>query len=535
MIRLAGALASAGAYLLLFAPFEQVWLGWLALVPLFVVVDGAPPRRAGVAAGLWAAAATAGVVAWLVPTLHDHFGLGLAASGLLLLGLAAGAAAPWCALTFAAAAATARRLPRTAGPLLLAGAFVAAELARTELGLRSPWARLGDAFYGADRLRQVAALGGVYAVTGVVAFSNAALARALLRLGARPTRRSLRAAAGPALLALVVPLLALGYGEFRRSAAPPAGAPPLRVLLVQGNLPPELRWSRRNAHRVLRRYQRLTLEGLRDGPLPDLIVWPENAIQTAPDDPVYGPPVARAASGAPLLLGAPRSELRGGRRHHYNSAHLLHPDGRREHYDKRRLLPLGEAPLLGGLLAFDRRGDLDAASYTPGTRPGIFQVGGRRLAVLLCFEALYPEFGREAADLGAEVLVNLSNDGWYRGRGGAGQHLAQAVFRAVETGLPLVRATTTGISAVIAPDGELLASLGEGRAGALRVQVPPPRRRTLYAVAGDAFAGAAVLLVFAGPAAALAARLASLRRRPSPARAGRGLPRPGGAGRAPSA
>ena len=534
MIAAAGALTSAAAYVLLFAPYEQSWLGWVALVPLFLVLDGAPPRRASAASALWAALATAGVVGWLVPTLRDHFGLGAAASGLVLLGLAVTAAAPWCALAFAAAAATARRLPPAAGPLLLAAAFVAAEFARTELGIRSPWARLGDAFYGAERLRQMAALGGVYAVTGVVALSSAALARSLSRLVRNP-EGGLRSAAGWAALAAAVPLLALGHGELRNRRVAPAEGAPLRVLLVQGNVPPELRWSRRSAHRVLRRYQRLTLAGLRKRPLPDLIVWPENAIQTAPDDPVYGPPVVRVASGVPLLLGAPRSELRGGTRHHFNSAHLLHPDGRREHYDKRRLLPLGEAPLFGGVLRFGRRGDLDADVYTPGSRPGIFRVGGRRLAVLICFEALYPELAREAATLGAELLVNLSNDGWYRGRGGAGQHLAQAVFRAVETGLPLVRATTTGISAVISPDGELLASLGERQPGTLRVEVPLPRGRTAYAATGDLFAGVAAGLVLSGPVVALAGRLRKRRSRPVAAGAAPGAPRPDGPGRSASA
>ena len=186
VIPVLGALTSAAAYVLLFAPFEQPWLGWVALVPLFLVLDGAPPRRAAATAGLWAALATAGVVAWLVPTFREHFELGAVASGGLLLGIAAVAAAPWCALAFAGAAATARRLPRGAGPVLLAAAFVAGEFARTELGIRSPWARLGDAFYAADRLRQVAALGGVYAVTAVVVLVNAALARALRRLGPRP-------------------------------------------------------------------------------------------------------------------------------------------------------------------------------------------------------------------------------------------------------------------------------------------------------------------------------------------------------------
>ena len=90
---------------------------------------------------------------------------------------------------------------------------------------------------------------------------------------------------------------------------------------------------------------------------------------------------------------------------------------------------------------------------------------------------------------GASVLVSLSNDGWYGGRGGAEQHLAQSVFRAIETGLPLLRATTTGISAIILPDGSVSSRLGEHEAGVLRGTVPAGRHEpTLYTRVGDVFA-----------------------------------------------
>ena len=119
--------------------------------------------------------------------------------------------------------------------------------------------------------------------------------------------------------------------------------------------------------------------------------------------------------------------------------------------------------------------------------------------------------GREAARDGATLLVNLSNDGWYRGRGGARQHLAQAVFRAVETGLPLIRATTTGISAVVAPDGRIVAELGEDVGDTLRASVPSARPGpTLYTRLGDWFAIGCVL-------ACLCALLVCFRRRRSEA------------------
>lgn len=248
-------------------------------------------------------------------------------------------------------------------------------------------------------------------------------------------------------------------------------------------------WRQSTASRVLRRYGGLTRRLLRDEPHPQLVVWPENAIQTTLEDPLLGPPVLRMVrGGVPLLIGAPRSEEREGRRLHFNSAHLLRVDGSVAHYDKRRLLPFSETHPLGGLGSFDTPGDLGATEYTPGDRAGVFEVAGERLGVLICMEALYPDLAREAQALGATALVNLSNDGWYRGRGGARQHLQQAVFRAIETGLPLVRATTTGISAVIAPDGSIVARTAEGESTTLRARLPDRMAPPFHARHGEVFA-----------------------------------------------
>src|SRR4029453_2795636 len=202
----------------------------------------------------------------------------------------------------------------------------------------------------------------------------------------------------------------------------------------------------------------------------------------------YGAALRGLAERVPLLVGAPLSDVRDGVRRHYNSALLLRPDGTVESYDKRRLLPFSETRPLGALAAFGARGDLDADEYTPGERAGFFEIADRRLAVLICMEALHPELAREAALGGATAIVNLSNDGWYAGRGGAAQHLAQVRFRAVAPRLPALRATTTGITAAIAPDGTLLGTLEEGASGVLRVDLPFPGEASLYTRVGDAFA-----------------------------------------------
>jgi apolipoprotein N-acyltransferase len=264
---------------------------------------------------------------------------------------------------------------------------------------------------------------------------------------------------------------------------------------------------------VLERYASLTREALRAGPAA-LVVWPENAIQVEPGDPALGPALRAFAArlgGAPLLLGAPRS-ARGpdGGLLRTNAAHLLGPGGAAAHYDKIRLLPLGESSPLPGAA----RGDLDAGVWSAGREPGLLDAGGLRLGVLICLEATDPGMARTLARGGAAVLVNLSNDGWFRGRGGDRQHLQLARFRAIETGLPLLRATTTGVTAVIAPDGALVAALPPGEPGVLRAALPARRPgATLYARTGDVLP-AACSLVCVGAAALAASRARSPRAQP---------------------
>jgi apolipoprotein N-acyltransferase len=516
--------ASAALHGLLFPPFSLAALAWVALVPLFLTLRNRGPAAAALLAGVWAFLATNIVVVWLVPTLHEHFGWSLPASIAFLLGVSALAAAPFMAAAFGLVAALPARRAAPGNAFLLAAAWVAAEYARSHVGLRSPWAQLGDAHFASERLRQIADLTGVYGVSGVVALVNAALAElcALVlerRLGLPWPRGRwwLGAASATAVL-----LAVLVYGEWRR-AGPPVTGSAMEVALVQGNAAPELRWRRSAAARVLRRYGRLTrdLVLVREGEArPDLIVWPENAIQTGVDDLTFGPPLRALARGkVPLLIGAPRREDSGGGRTHFNSASLLLADGAVLHYDKRRLLPFSETRPLGAAVALDARGGLDAPQYTAGREPGLFPVGGQLLGILICMEAVYPELAREAVREGAHLLVNLSNDGWYRGHGASQQHFAQAVFRAVETRRPLLRATTTGITAVVTPEGRVSARLPERTTDVLRFRVPVPKGPpSLYAHVGDVFALGCTLACVATPV------FAALRRRHAvpEARDGRG-------------
>ncbi len=497
MGRLTAVFASALAYgALCFPPWSFDGLAWVVLVPLLLVLRGLEPRKAFVWAAGWGYLATVSVIAWLMPTLTGHFewseprGLGF------LVAFAVVAAAPFYGAGGALYAAGARGRGPLLGALLFAACWVAGELARTHLGFRTPWALLGDTQAEAVRIRQLADLGGVYAVTALVAFANGCVAEIVLAAWRLLRRdRSQLVHARRALVGLAVVLLAATvYGEVqRRRFAPREGQ--FVVAIVQGNVPPQLRWRSGMAGHVVRRYGSLTRDLLlgRVKQDPQLILWPENAIQTPLDHPTYGAAVRRVAARTPVLLGAPRNEERDGRRIAYNSALLVDGHGLVGAYDKRRLLPFSETRPLGGWLQLGERGDLDAGEYAPGSSAGVFQVGAETVGVLICMEGLYPELSREAVRAGASVLVNLSNDGWYRGLGGAEQHLHQVVFRAIENRRPLLRATTTGISAVVGPDGTIVASLPEDRTAVLEQAVPEaPNELSPYGRVGDLFAWSCV-------------------------------------------
>lgn len=472
----------------LFPPLAVAALSWIALAPLAWALRRASFGKAlGLAAlSTWIGAAC--VVPWLVPTVSGHFEMGLPFALAFWLWVSLATLPPFYAPILAVASRVGRRLPRSLWPLLFAAAWVVSEWLRTELGLRSPWTRLGDAQIEAARLRQIADLAGVYGLSFLLAFSAAVAAEAwdALATRSRTSRGVRRIGVQVAVLACLV-AAALTYGETRVRGMHTGTA--LDVALVQGGLDPKLRWRRSHAGRVLRRYGRLTRdEILRSGrPAPDLIVWPEHAIQTQLDDPVYGPPLVRLAARSPLLIGAPRSEIASDGRLSFNSVHWIGAQGALGTYDKRRLLPFNETRALGGWLQLGPRGDLDAGDYTAGRAGAIFPIAGQQIAPLICMEALYPDLAREAARDGATVLAVVSNDGWFRGQGGMAQHAAMVRFRAIETRLPVIRATNTGVSAVIGPDGREVARLGAGESGVLRATVPEGAGASLYTRIGDAF------------------------------------------------
>jgi apolipoprotein N-acyltransferase len=281
------------------------------------------------------------------------------------------------------------------------------------------------------------------------------------------------------------------------------------VRIVQADVDQESKWTPEAYRGIVDRYVNLTA---RPGAVtPDLIIWPEGALPASANQ-VFAPgapegvAIARAVQpGQSLILGLgrgrPDAETPDGMRY-FNSLFVLTDEGGdgltvTGVYDKFRLVPFGEYLPAGGLL-----GALGVRSLThmptdfsAGPRPAPIDIPGVAPAQpLICYESLYPGFTPGGAGR-PQWIVNISNDAWFGRSSGPLQHLNLASYRAIETGLPIVRSTPTGVSAMIDPWGRVIADqrLEPGESGVIDARLPRPAATTVYGRLGDLLFWLAVL------------------------------------------
>jgi len=291
------------------------------------------------------------------------------------------------------------------------------------------------------------------------------------------------------------------FGWFRLQTISPSEHGP-RVRIVQANVPQASKWTLEAFKDILDRYTRLTAQPAHQRP--KIIIWSETAIPAlisdylAPGTWTRSAVEASLAPGQVLMLGADREEDTASGRKDFNSLFVI----RREAvglrtlavYDKHHLVPFGEYfPVdalaeATGLKKLVHVGD----GFTPGP-PSVVQrpSGLPPFAPMICYESLFPgaisDQGRRAA-----WIVNVSNDAWFGRTSGPWQHLNLASYRAIETGLPMVRSTPTGISALIDAYGRPVAQLGQGVEGVIDVDLPSPARVPVYYVIGDWLLGVVI-------------------------------------------
>ena len=256
----------------------------------------------------------------------------------------------------------------------------------------------------------------------------------------------------------------------------------ISVALVQGAIPQELKWLPEHKNTSLERYPEITEPFWGH----DLIIWPETAIPGFLSEfPDYVDQLDRTASqhGSILLVGLPTRNPDSG--DYFNSMVLL--GGERQIYNKRHLVPFGEYLPLEWLLQWlvDAL-HIPIADFTPGSAPEspLFHAGGYSMGMSICYEAIFgTEIIRALPE--AAVLVNVSNDAWFGDSASPHQHLQMARMRAIETGRYLLRATNTGISAIIDDKGNIVGKTGQFEPDAVAANVPLFSGSTPYVVTGD--------------------------------------------------
>ncbi len=415
------------------------------------------------------------------------------------------------ALFWAAAAATYRllRSGRWADVIVFAGVLAGFEWLRGHIFTGFPWDLVGETWRAGSAPSQAASLVGAYGLTWItlaIASAPALLARPL-------GWRGRAAALAPALVLLAA---LYGFGLWRLQGMAPASPRAPIVRIVQANIDQKDKWKPENLGMVFDIYAGLTRRP--SAQTPDIVIWPEGALPAVIDELVapgspYAPRLRDVIQpGQTLLMGANRVEARPNgvgavEARYFNSlvAFRREAAGLRVTavYDKHRLVPFGEYMPAGRLAAEVGFRSLVhmADDFTAGPEPRpIAPWGVPPAQVLICYEALFPGFTRAAAPEGSGLrpawILNPSNDAWFGGGSGPLQHLNIASYRAIEEGLPIVRATPTGVSAVIDAYGRVMPGtrLGLGAIGIVDARLPPSLQSTAFYRAGDLYFGLMLLL-----------------------------------------
>lgn len=512
-------------------PLWRTAFCWIALLPLVWALLGNTKTgnpltlRQGAALGylcgfIW----YLGNCYWIYQTMYLYGGLAkpIAAGILILFCLYLGL---YHALFGTLIASFRRRFGRQAALLLVPFAWVAVELARARItGL--PWDLLGNAQVDNPLLTRLAPVTGVYGLSFIIAAVNALW---LIRIRIRE-RRFTRLALTVAGVAVIV----LYIAGLRLIANPMPSPTTATATLVQENLevgaantgPQPTKQQFFESFSYLSRYpsprfllgipelpdtpsvflirNQSPVDGANpDSPIPtpaDLIVWPESPAPFEDTDPDFRAAMSALASAAkaPVIVGntgfEPDTTAKSGYTI-YNRASFITPDGTfAGHYDKMHLVPFGEYVPYKEFFFFAKSLLNEVGLFEPGRERSVFKTVGHTYGVFICYESIFGDEIRHLAQEGAEVLVNISNDGWYGNTSAAWQHLNMVRMRAIENHRWILRATNTGVTAAINPYGRVTAAAPRHQRTSIRVHFAYENDLTFYARYGDLFAYACAFL-----------------------------------------
>ena len=451
---------------------------WLALVPLILLLDGPRPGLLGL---LWGFSFWLASMIWIPPTLVTFGSIPIWLSWLLFALLSVYLGSFVGAFTWLA-----KRVWRAGSPGLamlgIPAIWLVLEWVRTWLLGGFPWNLAAYGWIGVPGALESSAWFGAYGVSWLAIWVSTGLGLGL-------ARRDWRVAAWSLMIAVCVLGVAWRW-QVRTQLDVPRG-PVLEVRLLQPNIPNRPVWDPEQNRLD---YQRLIAQSNEACDRPGLlIVWPESAawprklgsnVELERDLRLLN------EKGCSVLLNAARQDDGV----YFNSAYIVRTDGTRPWYDKRHLVPFGEYVPFGPLFSFFESLTRNVGDFTPAEEVRLLELEPHRFGMAICYEVVFP--GEVAATLreGATALISITNDDWYGPTAAPWQHLRAAQFRAAETRRLLMRAAITGVSAVIAPNGDLQSVAPPGVEARLEAAVVPREDLTLYVRFGGALPWLALAL-----------------------------------------
>jgi len=368
--------------------------------------------------------------------------------------------------------------------LALAVGWVSTEYARGHLFTGFPWGLIGYSQVPWLPVVQSMDIFGVLGISFLVVFCNG-IFYSLMK------DHAIKRKLAGLLVFLVIFAANFIYGKYRLSEINKKllSSTPLKVAVVQGNIPQDVKWDEKYQVSTINKYKKLTKLAISEEK-PKLVIWPETAV------PFYFGMNTRLSlrvmdiaknMGIYLLFGAPGLEYRNSSPRYYNWALIASPRGRITGvYAKEHLVPFGEYVPLKKFLFFVNKIAEGVGDFVPGRQnQELFDVEGKKVGVLICYEVIFPELALQRLERGSNFLVNISNDAWFGDTSAPYQHLEMARARAIETRLPVVRCTNTGISAFIDQKGDTIGTIPLNTAGYLVKDVLISDIKTTYPRVGD--------------------------------------------------
>lgn len=373
--------------------------------------------------------------------------------------------------------------------LLVPLVWAAIEYLRTYFLTGFPWNLIATAIIDSTPLIQIDRFAGPYFVGALIVFPSAVAAWLIT---AKPAGMQATFAIG---VTAIVMFVWWGTGLVAsKLIVRPTGTPPRVAALLQPNISQEMRWDADNLLLIFKRMMEMTDRAIAGGA--SVVIWPESTVPLSYSSTDFYREAIESTSqkhGVDIILGSV-AEDSGDRTRLWNAAFLVSGGRTIGHYDKIKLVPFGEYVPLRKVLFFAEKLVRAVGEFEFGTNDTPLR-GEFAYGPAICYEVVFPQIPRKQVKNGADVLVTITNDAWYDGTSAPRQHLDQARLRAIETDRYVLRAATTGISAVIDPSGRIIEELPMGREGIILASFQPRRGTTPYVRFGDWFAWLAVAAV----------------------------------------